>query len=735
MRRRRRSSNRLNRVLIFLVILVGALVLASRTVLTREGGFVSPLPLASAPPPTPTPLPARMDPQQVTRQFFQLWGQGQYDRMYGMLSESSRAAIPQDRFVTRYRNIASGVGITSVSVEPGAPQQDPSPADSKPALSKKESAPAASQATSLKVPCTVTLEVGRFGRFTEQNGLPLVLEGDAWRVEWSPSLIFRGLSDENSVRVTPADPVRGSILDRNGKLLAEPGKVLDVGVVPGQIKDESKVLAALSGYLGIKPESIKARYANAKPDWWVPLKELPLSKQDEAKAKIGGIGGIGIREKEERVYPYGSLAAHAVGYVSAVSADDLKKLAAKGYEETDVVGRQGLEATMEEVLAGQKGGTLTVVGQDGKTVRTVAERKAKPGGTVRLTIDIDVQRKAEEALGDKAGSIVVIDPRDHSILALASHPAFDPGSFILGLSDEDWKKLSEDKRLPFQNRPVLSAYPTGSVFKVVTMAAGLEKGGFRPDSQFDSPGQWTLPGTNQVFRDWIPQGHGRLSLMDGLAQSANPVFYEIGYKLNSIDSNLLPSYAKEFGFGAPTGLVGLPENAGTLPSPEWKKRTKGQDWYPGDAVNLAIGQGYLEATPLQMANLYAALADGGNLRSPLLVKSVSDGTGTKEYSSEPKGKLPVSQGTQNAIREGMKRAAADPKGTANYAFKGFRIPTAAKTGSAENQSADAHAWFAGYAPADQPEVVIIVMIEGGRAGGEVAAPPARKFLESYFAGR
>ncbi len=709
---RRKRSSKAVPVLIVLLLLSGALFIASRTLLGSESG-VEPLSklVSSA-----TPTPARPSPQDVARQYFQMWDQGQYEQMYGLLSEASRAQIPQDRFVTRYRNITSGVGITSIKADLKSPR------------------PGATQ-TPVTVPYAITMQSGRLGKFGEDNELPLVREGDQWRIDWSPSLIFKGLTADNSVRVSPDDPVRGNILDRKGRPLAVLGKVLTIGVIPGAIKEENKALAALSGYLGMKPESIKARYANAHADWWVPLKDLPLDKRDEAKSKLANISGIEVREKDARVYPNGAIGAHVVGYVSSVNADDLKSLAAKGYEEGDVVGRAGVEASMEKALAGEKGGALAIVGPDSSVVRTVAERKGKPGANIQLTIDIDVQRKAEEALGDKVGSMVVMDPRDHSVLALVSHPAYDPNAFILGLSQTDWQKLSDDKRLPFQNRPTLSTYPTGSIFKVITMAAGLEKGGFRPESEFNSTGTWTLPGTNQVFRDWVPGGQGHLNLIDGLAQSCNTVFYEIGYKLNTIDPNLLPSFAKDFGLGQPTGIVGLPEATGTLPSPEWKQRTRKESWYPGDAVNLAIGQGYLEATPLQMANLYAALADNGNLRTPLLVKRIGDGPEAKDFASEPKNKLPASPATLSTIRQAMKRTTADPKGTANYAFKGFRIPTAAKTGSAENQNPDAHAWFAGYAPADNPEVVVIAMVEGGRMGGEVAAPIGRKFLESYFAGR
>ena len=253
-------------------------------------------------------------------------------------------------------------------------------------------------------------------------------------------------------------------------------------------------------------------------------------------------------------------------------------------------------------------------------------------------MDIDVQQQAEKSLGDKSGSIVVMDPRDNSVLAMASRPAFDPNAFLLGMSDTDFQKLLNDPRHPFQNRAVDSSYPTGSIFKVITMDAGLEKGGFTPTSAFDCNGTWTgLPGV--TMGDWKPEGHGHLDLTEGLTESCDIVFYELGKKLDSVDSNVLPDFARQFGLGEVTGLVGLDEVKGVVPDPAWKESVQHEPWYTGDAVNLAIGQGFLEATPLQMANVYATLANGGEVRTPVLVQKVGDGAEAKEYKYEAKRRI------------------------------------------------------------------------------------------------
>ncbi|MGQ9676113.1 MAG: penicillin-binding protein 2, partial [Chloroflexota bacterium] len=680
--------------------------------------------------PTPTPLPEHVLAAQAGRRFLDAWERGDYEGMYELLSESSRAAYSKERFVARYRGIAEGVLVTSVKVESGDLRWWGGPAK-----------PIDTQAT---LPFKVALSSARFGDIVEENDLYVVREPspgkdgdfqgkDEWRVEWKPELIFRGLTDDTIVRVIPENPVRGAILDRQGRALAVEGTVLSIGLIPGKIKDEDRALSALSDYLGIDRSEIKARYADAQPDWWVPLRDLPMERLEEARKKLADIDGIMLRETPRRVYPEKETAAHILGYVSAVMGEDLEKLASRGYEDGDLVGRAGIEAWAEPSLAGRKGGRAVILDDKGEIQRVIAERSAVAGGQVHLTLDLDLQRKAEQILGDRAGSVVLMDVRDNSVLAMASRPAFNPNSFVLGMSDAEWKRLSEDKRFPFQHRPALSAYPPGSIFKVVTMAAALERGGFKPDSGFHCTGQWTAPGGLKMGC-WVLSGHGDVTLADGLVTSCDTVFYEIGQSLDAQDPDLLPEFARQFGLGEATATVGLLEAEGTVPDATWKQKTIGQPWFVGDAINMAIGQGFVEATPLQMANLYSALANGGVRRRPVLVSRVDDGAGGQRYQADEVGRLPVSEATLQTIREAMKRVTADPKGTAFYAFEGFSIPTAGKTGSAENQNPEAHAWFAGYAPADKPEIVVVVMVEGGEHGSEVAAPLGRQMLEAYFGG-
>ncbi|MHB8991829.1 MAG: penicillin-binding protein 2 [Chloroflexota bacterium] len=664
------------------------------------------LPLLSSCSSQPSPYTA-MEP------YLKAWEEARYSDMYDLLSSGAQASIPRDKFVQRYQAITEGSTILSV----------------KTSFSRDEKLAKAEKSASL--PFAVVMATARLGEIREENLLPVVYEQERWKVDWSPSLIFRDLTGDNRILFEPEEPKRGSILDRKGRPLATEGKAFSVGVEPGRIEDEARLLAALEQKLGIPADQAKRAYQNAQPDWFVPLRDLSAGQAAAVRPELERLPGVIFREKPARVYPNGPTAAHVVGYVTRVTAEDLKTLGPQGYGEEDLVGRAGIEGSSEKSLAGERGARLSVVTPQGETVKVIAQKPARDGQNVQLSLDLDLQKLAEESLGAQAGSVVVMDVRDSTILALASYPRFDPNQFVTGFSDEEWKKLNDDPLHPFQNRPVASSYPVGSVFKVVTMAAGLDKGGFTPESSFDCDGQWDGLGNGQVMGDWLPQGHGHLNLFQGLVESCNIVFYEVGKKLDSIDPNLLPGYARGFGYGQPTGLEGLEEAAGLVPDPAWKRANRPDGWYLGDGVNLAIGQGFFLATPLQVANSYAALARGGALMTPVLVGKPSGQS--VQFQTQQKGNLPVSAANLDVIRRAMLGVTADPKGTAYYAFQGSNLSVAAKTGSAEQtQGPDTHAWFAAFAPADQPRIALVAMVESKGHGAEVAAPVARKILDGYF---
>ena len=659
-------------------------------------GVAEPGPLAT-PAPTQTPVPKR--PEDAANAFFSAWQQSQYSAMYDLLSAEAQAATPRDVFVRRYTNIRDGTSELKLTVQASGPPDD-----------------------SGQVPFQVTRSLAIFGDVTEANTLPLVQDqGGAWKVAWQPGLIYTGLTSTSTVRVTPDLPARGRILDRNDKPLADNGSILAIGVVPGEIKDEAALLQTMSDALGIPPETIKQRYQGGQPTWFMPIVVRPESERAELEPKLGNIPGVALQDRPARVYPLGQAAAHVVGYVGHPTSDELRQLAPAGYDESDWVGRSGVEAWSEEQLAGKKGGAIQIVDQSGRLVRTIAQKRAVSGADVHLTLDSAIQQAAFQALGDKLGSAVVMDPSGASndILALASNPSFDPNRFVIGLTDAEWQALNGPDR-PLVLRATESAYPTGSIFKVITMAAGMEKGVARATDRFDCGLDWNgLPGV--TLHNWQPEGV--LNLSEALTESCNPAFYEIGLKLDQLDPTTLPSYARLFGLGKPTGVQGVHEVAGTVPDPTWKQQQVREPWTSGDSVNLAIGQGYLLATPLQMANAYAALGRGGGLLSPQLFA---------DQPAQTVESLKLSPATLSTILDGMQRVTSTPAGTAYYAFRDEKLPIAAKTGSAENENPDAHAWFVGFTPPEKPSLLVLVMIEGGQHGGTVAAPVARTLIDAAY---
>ncbi|MDI3340059.1 MAG: penicillin-binding protein 2 [Sphaerobacter sp.] len=652
-------------------------------------------------------------PRDVAAAFARLWTAGDYAGMYELLSAPAKHTISQEDFVARYQGIAQEIGQTAIEV---TLRDAPRDALSQPFHVKRESA--------------------KVGTLEEDNVLHLVEEEDGYRVDWTPSAIVADLGD-GFVRWQPDVPQRGRILDRKGRPLAHLGQINKVGVIPGEIQDEAALLQALSQALGMPPEQIKAKYEHGQPDWFMPIKNYPDPMDPALREQLAGIPGVVVQQWPERVYPAGRAAAHVVGYLSEITADELPKLSTQGYSAGDVIGRAGLEAWGERYLAGKPGGRLVIVGPDGAERRTIAEVKSQPAADIVTTIDLDVQMAAYQALGDKPGSVVVLDPNTGAILALVSNPTFDPNAFILGLSDADWAALNDPQQRPLENRATMAAYPSGSTFKVVTAAAGMLHLGMTMQSTLNCPAAFSLPGAPNVWRDWTGVDQGPMTLHTALVRSCNTFFYQVGVALDERDPKLLPDTARAFGFGAPTGLEELPEVAGVVPDPDWKLATIHDNWARGDAVNLAIGQGFFLATPLQVANAYAALANGGTLWQPYLVQEVVALDGSKVYTHQPKeiGKLPISPDQIAGIRAALKDVVNARNGTGGRAILDEAHPVAGKTGTAETGQApgDTHAWFAGFTPVDGARVVGLTMIEHGGEGAIVSAPVVRQVFAAFYA--
>ena len=673
----------------------------------------TPTPVArpTATPPDPGQLGTALG---VAETYVEMWSSKSYDQMYDLISDDARALMSEEEFVDRYEAIAIEAGIVEVNatIEGG-------------------------QSNDIVFPVRAVIDSSRIGEFTDNLQLSIIQQGSEYRVDWSPNLIFSQLGD-GFVRWTSDIPQRGRILDRKGRPLAHQGLISRVGVIPGQITDEAALLRDLSELIDMPEDQIKRRYEGGEPTWFMPIKDFPDNVGDEFVNRIADIEGAVLQKWPARVYPAGEAAAHVVGYLSEITAEEMPELAKRGYEPGDKIGRSGIESYAEQWLAGQRGGQLKLINRDGSTIRILGEIDAEPAMDVVLTLDLDLQMAAYRALNedDLKGSAVLIDPNNGQILAMASNPTYDPNNFIRGISDEEWQALNDPERQPLINRATIVGYPTGSVFKLVTASAGMVHFGYNANTPVSCPGSFSLPGSSQTWADWVPGGQGDMNLHTAIVRSCNTVFYQMGAQLDEENENWLPDMTKAFGFGESTGMVELYDIPGVVPSPEWKSSVIGDFWARGDAVNLAIGQGYFLATPLQLANAYAAVTNGGTLWRPYLVMDVVRLDGSVVHSTEPEAirQLPLTIEQINVLRDAMHDVVHAGNGTATQAFVGIDYTVSGKTGTAETgrPEEEAHGWFGAFTPSDNPRLTIATMIENGVTGSGSAAPVAREIIDAYY---
>lgn len=686
---------------------------------TTDGSSVPPPAAGETATPAKTPTPTPPDPSSLTSPkkvadtYAQIWSAGAYDQLYELISTASQETISKEDFIARYEGIAIEAGI--INLQAGI---------------------VSGNDNDLIFPLKVDIESSRIGPFTDENQIIIVDEGDdEYRVEWTPSMIFAGLGD-GYVRWTSDIPQRGRILDRKGRPLAETGFISKVGVIPGQIQDEASLLASLSELLGMDQGTIQSLYASGEPNWFMPVAEYPDQMNQDLVASLSAIPGVAIQKWPARIYPAAELTAHVVGYLSEVTADELPELSKLGYEPGDLIGRAGVEAYAEQWLAGKRGGTLALIGRDESIKRVIGEVQAEPSNDVILTVDLDLQTAAYDAIGDQVGSAVVMDPNNGQILAMVSRPSYNPNKFVLGLTEEDWATYNNPDTRPLVNRATSEGYPTGSVFKLITASAGIVHLGYNADTYFSCPGAFSLEGSDNVWHDWVPGGQGDMNLHRAIYRSCNTVFYQIGEALDIADEYYLPDMARAFGFGERTGIQELFDIAGIVPDPEWKSSEIGDFWARGDAVNLAIGQGYFQASPLQLAKAYAAITNGGTLYRPYLVMDVIDLDGQVVYSgkAEEMGRLPLNADQIRILTDAMYDVIHAGDGTAVAAFSGAPYSASGKTGTAETGVPGdiAHGWFGSFAPSDNPRLTVVSMIEHGTTGSGSAAPVARKIYDRYF---
>ncbi len=688
-----------------LQLCVGAMLL------TVAMGCDSPA-LGPTPTPTATPVLDLPPSDEVAFAFLQAWQREDYAAMYSLLSRSAQEAYTEDAFTSTYLEVVEEATILSVTPRVLASYQPDTNAD---------------------VAFAVTFETALVGAFEVQNQMALTYEADGWGVKWSPALIFPQLSEETFVRLTTWSPSRGNIYDRNGLGLAVQGEQVEVGVVPGWIEDETALLAQLSAILGEPAADIQARYAEARPDWYVPLGKVSAESGQLYYETLSAMPGVELREAWIRSYREENIAPHIVGLVGRIPREEVELWREQGYSGDEMVGQTGLERWGEPFLAGQRGGRLEILTQKGQLVAVLAERPSRESSSLYTTFDREFQQTVQEILGRRIGAIAVLEAETGRVLALATYPSFDPNLFTAGISGWQWTSLQADPRRPLVNRATQGTYPPGSVFKIITMTAGMEAGGLTASSTFLCQGTWTGLGPEWPKTCWLRSGHGNIRLDRALTVSCDITFYRVGLMLNGVSQEALPDYARRFGFGAPMGIE-IEEDAGLVPDPAWKIQAKGEGWAPGDTVNLAIGQSELLVTPLQIARMLAAVGNGGTLYRPQVVEMIASDPNSPDWVFVPvaAAELPISAENLAVIQDSLQKVTAASHGTAYQAFEGFSLSAAGKTGTAESGQEKPHAWFAGYVPAEEPEIAIAVIVEHSGEGSTYAAPLFRKVAEAYF---
>jgi penicillin-binding protein 2 len=668
--------------------------------------------LPSTPTPVPSPTLSLPPADETAFAFLQAWERGDYSAMYSLLSPAAQQAYAEDEFTETYGQVMAEATVLRVvhrilaSYQPG---------------------------TQARVSFVVRFETALVGDFEIQNEMPLSYGVDKWGVDWSPALILPQLSDETFVRLTTWSPSRGNIYDRNGLGLAVQGERVEIGVVPNQIEDEPALLSLLTAVLVEAPADLQARYAEAQPHWYVPLGQISAETGQVYYDRLSTMPGVELREAWSRSYRAEIIAPHVVGIVGPIPQEEVELWRAEGYSGDELVGRLGLERWGEPYLAGERGGRLEIVSDQGQQIAVLAERPARESSSLYTTFDRTFQQEVQQILGRRQGAIAVLEAQTGRVLALATYPTFDPNLFAAGIDERTWQNLQADLRRPLVNRATQGTYPAGSVFKIVTMAAGMEAGGLSAASSFLCRGTWTGLGPEWPKTCWLKSGHGNIRLDKALAVSCDITFYQVGLLLNGIDQAVLPEYGRRFGFGARTGIE-VEEEAGLVPDPAWKIQAKGEGWAPGDAVNLAIGQSELLVTPLQIATMLAATGNGGTLYRPQVVEMIASDPDAPDWAFDPVavGQLPLSAENLEVIQDSLHEVTSAAYGTAFQPFEGLSLTVAGKTGTAESGQRNPHAWFAGYAPAQDPEIAIAVIVEYSGEGAVHAAPLFRQVVEAYF---
>lgn len=694
------------------------------------------------------PLPTVAEPNtgvdlesadQVARRFLGAWQRGDFDEMHSALTFRNRELTPLDEFRAYYQNAGDKLTLERLEFTPTN-------------LSGEGSV--------LALQYNMSFHTRVLGSFTDaKRRLHLLIDPQAggWRIAWSPADIFAEMGEGARLVFEAQIPSRANIYDREGAALADQnGRMVRVLADNGRIPDRDVCFQVLAQSLDQPLEAITELFnVRSGADWIVDTGLIEPTVFIEDNDLMTAYCGAEFRQQPTRRYLKGTLLPHVIGHVGYPDDGQISALEAIGFNAETIIGKSGVEAGMNDTLAGRPGGRLSLVAPDGSRLRVLSEVRSQIPESLWLTIDADLQAEIARLLakayegspwseGSKGAAVVIMDVNNGEILAMVSHPAYDSNVLnpfpSIGRAEalKELAAIVEDERKPLLNRAAQGAYPTGSVMKGLTAVAALESGVYDETTRYNCSGSWAYGA--DVRYDWLRGGHGLMSLRTGITNSCNPFFYQAGFSLNARDPWLLPSFGRLMGLGQLTGVNGIPEVAGNLPTPDNITKFTGLPWSYSHAVNLSIGQGEVQASPLQMVRLYAAIANGGYLLRPHLVRERGildqrSAVAAREVMVDAE----LDRDNLAIIRRGMCDVVNSYAGTAAHQFYAsplLDVGVCGKTGTAQVPGDDVppHSWFIAYAPAKAPQIAIVTVVENAGEGSAVAAPLTREILEYYFFG-
>ena len=562
---------------------------------------------------------------------------------------------------------------------------------------------------------------------------------------------FAGLSKENRVRLMALPPNRGLIYDRNGVILAENRPTYHLELIPEQVEDIDATLEGLGEIVTISEQNIERFHTAMRTHRAFESISLRTRLSEEEVARLAvnrhRFPGMDVVARLSRYYPQGSSAAHAIGYVGRISEKELNTIDVSNYRGSTHIGKTGLEKYYEEELHGIVGQQNVEVNAEGRILRVIDKIPPLPGNNLVLNLDMELQHTAEQALGDFAGAVIVMQPENGAVLAFVSEPVYDPNLFVHGISVKDYNELREGDYKPLFNRALFGQYPPGSTLKPFLGLAGIDAKVIGHRQSMRCIGYYTLPNDEEHrYRDWKKQGHGQVDLSDAIEQSCDVYFYELAQRMGI---NRMHDYLREFGFGDKTGIDLFGERSGLLPSREWKRRVHNKIWYPGETLIAGIGQGYMLATPLQLAVATSALANKGRKIQPRLLKEMRDTNGEITAMAVPSSSWIKLKNEKHwdVMHKAMQQVLRGKWGTARatgWKLKGYEMAgktgTAQVFGIAQDEEYDAetvarklrdHALFIAFAPLEDPEIVVAIIEENGEHGSAVA-PIAKTIMDKYL---